>query len=265
MVESPIEKKKSPILFIAIGIVLVLIIGLCLWFFVFNKPNEENGGNNNNSQGGNEKSVDSVFDSSKFNGIYTYGFSSVKLYAVTKDIIKFSITGSDRLSNGEFKYSNGIGKYEFMDLSVTIKMDSSNLIVESNSNSFISGTYTKSSDYTANEYFKDNFGNDEYFNSKYNGKYINDKENIYVYQSDQNTITVFANLTNNIYIYSNLQIKNEEMAIGNSEVEEYNLTLNDNKIIFVIKSSGNEMYKKEFIRDSKITKGNVIEVFNSNN
>ena len=258
MVEGSTEKKKSSLIYIIIAVVALLLIGLCLWLFVFNKTDNPGG---NNSEGGNDKGTESVFDSSTFNGVYTYGFSSLKLFAVTKDTVRYSITGSDRLTNGEFVYSNGVLKFEFMDLLVTIKKEGDNIVVDSNSSSFISGTYTKTSSYTADNYFQDNYGSDEFFNTKYNGKYVNGKETIYVYQSGQKSISVLGILDNNIDFKEELEINDDGVCVGSSSVQEYYLTLNDNKINFVIKSSGVSIYEKDFTRERTITKSNVIEVY----
>ena len=250
------ENKNNKLVPIVIAVVALLVIGVCLCFFVLKKDNNEsNGGNGGTSEGSSYVS----HESASFNGVYTFGEDTVKLFAKSKD--KISCRANNKsIGFGTLDYENGSASYSFFEESVTIRLNNDGIIVESNVDDLKSGTYTKKSDYTLDDYFKERYGTDAYLNGKYTGKFTADNSTVYLYQSDAKSINMEAELESNSFVSTGFDIGTEIMT---SEIIDsvYELKVFDDKISLVKKEKGKVVYEKELKKVSSLSKADIIENF----
>lgn len=250
-VVSAEENKGAQLFAIIMTIAFVGAVAFCLYKYVFNNTSSNsttptpNNSNNSNTEAN---------ELAKYNGVYELDSSEIKLYAKNKSRIMYDYSSVGSSVSGWFEYDNNVLTSKIFDTVITISLESDGLVLTCNDDSAKSGTYTKKSDYSLDDYFADTYGDPQYFSTKYNGKYTNDKEYLYVYQSKENEIVIYGFIDKNYFVNLDAKIISDGYA---EEGNRYEITFKDDKLTLVINDE--ERYEHTFTREKTITKEEVLE------
>lgn len=255
------NKKVSPVLILLVSILVLAVCGFCVWKFVLDKSNTNNSnGNNTNTTPSPKPEETNALE--KYNGVYESEFGTIKLYASNNKTLMFTFVGvEDNIVSGWFERDGNEIKSEIMDEIITVKLESNNIIIESNTDEVKSGTYTKIAEYTLDEYYAETYGDPKFLETNYNGKYTNGSEYIYVYQSEDDEVIISGLLTDNL-INMDLEIINEGYAKTDLFDETYEITLEDETLTLTVTENGETTYENTFKREKTLTKKDIIENIN---
>lgn len=114
-------------------------------------------------------------EANTWNGIYTLNGTDIKIFQIYDDEIEYNITGPDGTSQSYAKINGKTAKDEMFDEEYIFTLNGNKLEYSDTEKYFPNGTYTKKSDYTSKDYYKDNIGDPSYINSDISGEYkLND-------------------------------------------------------------------------------------------
>ena len=244
-------KGKNIIIFLIV-LIIIFMIGISINKFVIHKDDSNNENINSNTNTNNNISL--------YNGIYKLDNATIKLYAVSNDKVNYSYTASMYVSSGTYDYVDGKLEYDFFDDIYKASLDqNNNLVLDSSNKDIVSGTYTKSSEYKLDDYYTDNYGSLELLNNEYNGKYTYEKDYIYVYQAIDKTIRL-SGYVNGTNVGIDMDIDGNKYTSDIFD-DHYEVTLVNDNIHLVLKVEGKVTYEKDFVRQSKLTKEDIINNF----
>lgn len=110
-----------------------------------------------------------------WNGVYTLNGTDIKIFQIYDDEIEYNITGPDGTSQSYAKINGKTAKDEMFGEEYIFTLNGNKLEYSDTEKYFPNGTYTKKSDYTSKDYYKDNIGDPTYINSDISGEYkLND-------------------------------------------------------------------------------------------
>ncbi|MBR4262937.1 MAG: hypothetical protein IKQ35_06205 [Bacilli bacterium] len=181
--------KKNSILVILFG-VLLIVFG-----FVnpFNLGVEEKSKDSNDAK----KDVQPVVQTKNFDGVYKKDNIVLKIYTLDNKI-KYNILANDSYTaKGEADITDDTATATIFEKNYTFKLNGNNITLETNDAGFDSGEYVKEKNYTANDYFTDNYGDPKFVTSEITGLYEQENNKLYVYQMADNKISFKAELINN--------------------------------------------------------------------
>ena len=104
----------------------------------------------------------------------------------------------------------------------------------------ISGDYNKISEYTKEEFFRDNYGDPSYLDGKYNFQFGNDATVINMFKNDSQNVYAdikYSSGSNILGYTSDFTIQSDGSMISRIFDEEVTLILSDEKLIIQVKSS----------------------------
>ena len=145
------------------------------------------------------KEVQSI---NEFNGVYTKGGMTVKIYSTDPDIADVYFTSEEY--DGTFDLAFVDGKLVVMEKGyddIVIQKTTDNGLYVSGLTE-VSGVYTLAGEYTLDDYFEDNFGSTEYLNSAFSGRFeASDGGYINLYQSDATNVYIAGELKDSWGVY----------------------------------------------------------------
>lgn len=127
----------------------------------------------------------STSTTTSWNGVYTKGNTTIKIYKVSSDEINYVMTG-DSYVNGSAEISGSKAVNDSFGDTTTLTLNANTLTITSNDDFVEPGTYTRKSDYTKNDYYEDNIGEIKYATSNINGIFKKDNVTIKIYQTEAN-------------------------------------------------------------------------------
>ena len=216
--ETKNKKNMLPIIIVA-GVVIVAL-GVGLFFLLGNKSGDTNKGNSN------ETKTEVKQDFEELSGIYTHEDASIKIFAFkknpngkyTSNTLEYSIDSDDYSRGGYFEIRNNKGESNIFDsvISVEIKDDglyfSTNDAFKEDMPNFPEGLFKKTGEYTVEDYYKDNYGDPAYLNTQFNGIYKLDGIEMFMYQPEEKEVKVEVRGTtaNTALLYGiNFEIKED--------------------------------------------------------
>ena len=248
-------------------VIIGLMIGISVWKFVLNKDEDENNNTPSNNTSENTNNTPSNNNSttgiSTYNGVYKLDNATLKLYAVSDSSVAYSCTSGFSSASGSFDYADGKLNYSFFDDVYSAHLDDNkNLVLESTSDIMKSGTYTKSSDYSEDDYYKDNYGNLSLLDNEFNGKYTLNSDYINAYQPKEGYVKVSGLLGESGNIEFDLE-KDGDKYVTELFDDYYELTFNGDSLHVVVKENGSVTYDNTLTRTGKLTKKDIISNFMS--
>ena len=263
------EQNEKPQTKANIVIIAALVVLLFVAAFVFILPNI-NGkkSNSENKDSGKEAVVDDSQNANTsnvkindFNGVYEYNNAVVTLFAISEEDVYVSV------DTDSYYYSNylnfGNGKIKSSDLNIELTSNDA-IEIKSSDEGILSGTYKKTGDYAAADYFKDNFGDaSKYLNSKYNGQYELNDYVMYIMQLDEKTTRVLIQKKKGIGLsYSNLEyeIVSDNKLHEKLFDDEYEITLSGDTAKFVT-VKGDKEYDGTYKKVKSLTQEDIIKNF----
>ena len=188
-----LDNKKRGLIIISIGI--LLIVGSFIYSFVATDLFKDK----NNNQSNNTQTTTNNVKTTNYDGVYELEDKYIKvLKKVETDsneeklLIKINDRYNGTLEKKGNKWEEAWNEYiiefEFNENELTVTYNRETL---ESYDYFKNGTYKKTKEYTAKEYFEDNIGDSKLFNSKYNGIYELNERIIYLYQSREDTVTIY--------------------------------------------------------------------------
>ena len=187
-------------------------------------------------------------DTTTFSGKYVNNSLELNIYQSSNISLYFNISNDtygkasvlDNESNGT---KNGV-TYKF-----TLK--DGNVIVES-SDSTITGTYTKTSDLTEEQFYNTKYGKVDFY-SKYNRLYSNEEKSINIYQSEIDKIYAFISNLDGKKVFMTFNIDSENELSSTYNGKEYKITLFDNYLLF---------NQEKFQLEGEIIRIDAFDLFN---
>ena len=197
-------KKKSKV-----GLIIGLIIVLCLIgvgiFFLLTKTdliNKNSDKEDTKTEEKKEKDKDNDKEtkteekSTQYNGVYKKDKAQISIYcyknnecAIDLEDDEYSSTDIIEIKNGKAK--KGDFSYTFENNSVTINVDAKKSDDDNYDKTILNGEYKKDSEYTASDYFKNNYGDPSLVSSKYNGLYELDNKKMIIFQISEEKARVY--------------------------------------------------------------------------
>ena len=197
-------KKKSKV-----GLIIGLIIVLCLIgvgiFFLLTKNdliNKNSDKEDTKTEEKKEKDKDNDKEtkteekSTQYNGVYKKDKAQISIYcyknnecAIDLEDDEYSSTDIIEIKNGKAK--KGDFSYTFENNSVTINVDAKKSDDDNYDKTVLNGEYKKDSEYTASDYFKNNYGDPSLVSSKYNGLYELDNKKMIIFQISEEKARVY--------------------------------------------------------------------------
>ena len=187
-------KKKSPILFIILGLVLVAVIGAVVFFLLTNKDKEENkDADKKPEEQENKPTVDL-----NWNGVYENEHGTISLYEINNDELIYQLVIDDTYMDGTAYIDGNTAEDKIFD-TYTFVLNGNTLEFTTDDEQFISGTFTKVKDYTKEDYYTDNIGDASYLETGINGVYENNGITITVYQTKDDHATIIIAKAYSVY------------------------------------------------------------------
>lgn len=183
--------------------------------------------------------------------IFVFQINNNEIYYV----ISIEVYGKASISNGEAESVAGGINYKMI-------FNGNNVEVTSSDETY-SGTYIKESGITYEEFFNTNYGNIKYLNSKYNGKYSNDELEISIYQISENIVVCFISDLDGSKVSMGLNIDAENKITNTYYNDDYEITVEDNKIVFarVNEEVESNNFKKELTFTNKLTGNDIFDLY----
>ena len=180
-------KKKSPILFIILGLVLVAVIGAVVFFLLTNKDKEENKEADKKPEEQENKPTVEL----NWSGVYENEHGTIKLYQTADDELNYDMVIDETFINGTADIDGNTAEGEIFE-TYTFVLDGDSLEFTTTAEEITNGTFTKVKDYTKEDYYTDNIGDASYLETGINGVYENNGITITVYQiaNDEAIITI---------------------------------------------------------------------------
>lgn len=207
--------------------------------------------------------IEKEITASSFNGVYEYNNIQLYVIAISKDELEYYFIDEDENDNyGTLYYLDEIAKNRDFDELIKLSLDEDNLIVETkNIDNLESGTYKKIKDYSLDEYYEKAYGDDNYCQSKYNGKFINGKDIVYLYQPREEYIVFYSDVNNST---SYCEVKLNEANALRCEIfdTKYIIQLDDNKLYYEVQAAEIEdNYEGTFTKEKTLSKKAIIKTF----
>lgn len=242
--------KKRIILF------LVLILGFTT--LVGCEKESENGNENKNPE--TEEKISAV----KYNGVYKNGEFTFHILPIDEDRLEYYITNAnnDRIY-GRLECKDDTAIYEESDKKVKVKLKGDKIIVEAeNMIDYPEGTYKYVEACTTEDFYENVYGLSKYFDSKIAGMYTNGADKIYIYQPISKYIEINARASNVIVSYESKYVEGQEFKCEIDGIK-YIVKLCDNELTYtIISKEGETTYENKFTKTSRLTKSEIIEIFN---
>ena len=174
------KNKKSVLPIIIVAIVVLVALGVGLFFLLGNKSDDTSKDNKN------ETKTEEKSNFEELSGIYTNGDASIKIYAFKKSVdygkystntLEYSIGDEEYSRGGYFKIKNKKGESNIFGSVLSVEVRDDGLYFTGNDDfkedmpNFPDGLYKKTAEYSPEDYFKDNYGDPSYLTTQYNGIY----------------------------------------------------------------------------------------------
>ena len=236
----------------------IFVIVLCglLIFGLMGCKNKDNKNNNQDNQ-------DSEVTIESFNGKYKNGNYVMSIMAVDDDKLEYVVADEKgRRRYGTFMYEKGIASYDENKENIKVTKNGDDVNVEIDAKDlFPGGKYKKTSNYTFDEYFNENYGLETYFNNNYNGKFENKDGYIYMYQPIKKVIVLYA-VASDHYDSFEIDVTKDELKYSHDNIE-YKVEIDGDKLKYTLIEYGDIVYESTFERKEKLTKKDVVKVFNT--
>ena len=196
------KNKKSVLPIIIVAVVVLVALGVGLFFLLGNKSDDTSKDNKA------ETKTEEKSNFEELSGIYTNGDASIKIYAFKKsadygkystNTLEYSIGDEEYSRAGYFEIKNKKGESDIFDSVLSVEIRDDGLYFTGNDDfkedmpNFPDGLYKKTAEYSPEDYFKDNYGDPSYLTTQYNGIYKLGKIEMFMYQTDKNEISVKIN------------------------------------------------------------------------
>lgn len=222
-------KNKKSFAFLAPVIITTLIIGLTIYFVL---DRETNNTKPTHTKPNTQQQV--INESNKpWSGTYTNDKGTLEIYQIDESTIAFLINVSNSVSSGRATVLNktntaeekNFDKYNFV-------LEENKINFSTDSKNFENGIFTKTKEYTKEDYFKSNYGDPTYLNSKINGIFKNGDTTIKIYQTSASQARMM--ISKGFSLYSTpINIKNNELVTTDNSfngVEKIKIAIDDNSI-----------------------------------
>lgn len=247
------DKKRLVVFLITIVLIAALSFGLCYayekgWF----------GKNGNTPVEPSNNVEEKVY---KFSGVYKNNNNIViTLYELENKTVHFTINKEDELSasnsEGDAKISGDTAKGDIFN-HYTFVVKENGIEFTTSDENYDSGLYTKTGEYTKNEYYRDKYGDASLINSEYNGQYELDGATIYMYQSEKDKVRVVAEkgLSSSDLPYD---INDDKTLHATIFDDEYTIKLEENSLIFTT-IKGDKTFDGTYKKTKTLTMDDIIK------
>ena len=197
-----------------------------------------------------------------FNGIYQNGDNVIKAYQKKDNTVYFSIETVDNNTVVSFgKIDGNKVSSDIFDNNYTLTLNDNIINLQTNNLDIPVGNYNKVKDYTINDYFNDNYGQEQYFNTKYNGEYSLNDIKAYLYQEDETIVRVYLIKGFNVH---DLEYEINEDGHLSSEIfdDKYEIIFNDNEFTIKETSDSEKKFDGTYSKVKTLTMEDIINIFN---
>ncbi len=216
-----------------------------------------------NENENNETEIKKVTSAAQYNGVYENGEYTFHILPIDDTRLKYYITNaSNDKMYGRLEYKDGIAIYEEFNEKVKVTLNNNKILVEAeNMADFPEGTYKYIEECTVDDFYENVNGLNKYFDSKYAGIYTNGDYTIYVYQPISKYMEFYAKVNHSNTSCESEYTKGQDLECA-IESTKYIVKLGDNEITYIVDSKDEkEKYEGKFTKTSKITKKEIIEIF----
>ena len=242
------ENKANKIIFIVLIVLGIALIGLGVYKGFLEKKSEP--------QETKQEPVKTI----SFSGVYQKGNEKVKIYQKKDDSIAFNLEKDDYGVVFDGAVVNGKIIQSILENNYTLSLQNGNLKIETNDTKIEAGDYSKISDYTINDYFNDNYGNETLLNSKYNGEFKQDSITAYLYQKDETTVRLSLN-KNIDFLALDFTIDANGKLTSELFDNKYEIEVTDNSFTFKETSKEEKKYDGVYTKVKALTIEEIIEKF----
>lgn len=199
-----------------------------------------------------------------WNGVYTNGANSIKLYQISPSEINYTgnINNSWLIGTADEIVGNkAIG--EIFD-TYTFELCNNTLNFSTTDEELQAATFTRTSDYTKNDYYTDNFGDPAYLNTELNGIFKNGNLTLKLYQTSSTEASIL--ITGNGYYGTNVNVVGntidyEDESFG--ETEKINITISGNTLTLICSDTDPDgmlnSFSGTYTKESNYTMDQIIQ------
>lgn len=174
------NKKNKTGLFIILSLIAAVVIGVVIFFLLINKDESETKPEDKEPQKQENNPVVQV----AWNGIYENESGKIILYKLVDNKLSFSLDIDDYSSNGTAEINGNSAEGEIFD-TYTFVLNGDSLEFTTTDPEANGGTFTKTKDYTKEDYYTDNIGNVNYLENGLNGVFESNDVSITIYQTKE--------------------------------------------------------------------------------
>lgn len=241
--------KTNKIIFSLLIIVGLIFVGFGVYKgFIEEKPKEE--------QPKQEEVIKKVYS-----GVYQNGDAIIKFYQKKDDSVLFNLDKAEYSVTFDGKITNNIVENSILENTYKVTFNDNTLTLETNDTNLTNATYNKISDYTINNYYSDNYGNESFLNSKYNGEFKQGDITAYLYQKDEKTVRVSISKGFNSQDLE-YEIKDDNHLYTEMFEKKYEIEFKDNTFTFKETSTEkNKVFDGTYTKVKTLTMEEIIEKF----
>lgn len=225
---EPQKKNNGGIIAIVIAFIALLSVGAFLLFKKDNEPTnnkktetkEENKKEETNKPEEDKKEDDKKEEPSiekVWSGIYSNDNSTLKIYQVDSNEIRFDIEGDSYISgsatiNGNKATGEIFSTYSF-------ELNDKTISFTTDDEDIANATFTKTNDYSKEDFYKDNIGDPTLVSSNINGIFENNGITIKIYQISETEASILIN-SDNSYFSRDIEIKDNKLILNDTFLDD---------------------------------------------
>lgn len=196
----------------------------------------------------------------KYDGVYLYEGTRIKLYELADNRIFFSIISQNNDTEG---YADKNGKTAVGEIfnKYTFTIKDNGIEFTTTDENLVQGTYTKESNYTKEDFYRDKYGDINLISSKYNGKFELEGATLYMYQSEEKKVRVVVEkgLSSSDISYD---IMDDASLNGKIFEEEYSIKLEEDNLIFTT-VKGDKTFDGTYKKTKALTIDDILANINA--
>ncbi len=259
-------KKESPAIAIAIITIILLAIAAIVIVLFLNKDNKKEQKSNTNTQQNNTNTNNSNKSeiAIKWNGIYENNGDTIILYQYNEKELNYLMNINNHNFSGHADIDKNIATGEIFD-TYTFTLNENSIEFTTTNKEINPGTFQKTKEYSKEDFFHDNFGDDKYLSGTINGIFEKDNITIKIYQSKEDKAYIIINSSN--YAFSrDISIVNGTLVLEGEflgDSEKINVTFtNDGLTITASSSKSDSILNKASGTYKKIKPYTMDEIIN---